>query len=167
MYREIKLVVRRFREEDAQEVSNLMCRNFREVNIKDYGVETVEELCASHHAEWVKETARDVHMYVALNEEKIAACGSISSFNGSLEESYLMTVFVLPQLHGLGIGRRIIEVLEQDEYFLRAKRIELAASITAYEFYRKLGYDFKDGKKELDADRLYHMEKFRKIGETI
>lgn len=156
-----QIIVRRFQEKDAQEVSNLMCRNFRKVNIKDYGAEAVEELCASHHAKWVKETAQYAHMYVFLYKEKIVACGSIAGLNGSMEESYLMTVFVLPQLHRQGIGRKLIEVLEQDEYFIRARRVELAASITAYEFYRKLGYDFKNGEKKLDENGLYLMEKYR------
>ena len=35
------------------------------------------------------------------------------------------------------IGRKIIETLEKDEYFLRAKRIEVPASITAVPFYKK------------------------------
>ena len=33
------------------------------------------------------------------------------------------------------IGRKIIETLEKDEFYLRAKRIEVPASITACEFY--------------------------------
>lgn len=36
-----------------------------------------------------------------------------------------------------------METLEQDDYFFRAKRIEIPASITAVKFYKKFGYDYK------------------------
>jgi len=44
---------------------------------------------------------------------------------------------------------------------LRAKRIEVPASITAVEFYRKMGYDYKNAVAELDDEQVYRLEKFR------
>ena len=58
-------------------------------------------------------------------------------------------------------GSKIISTLEQDEFYVRANRIEIPASITATEFYRKFGYDYKDGVKELDDERHYRLEKFK------
>ena len=72
----------------------------------------------------------------------------------------------MPELHGQGIGSYIIDTLETDELFLRAERIEIPASITAAEFYRKKGYDYKNGRKELDNEQHYRMEKFRKVNEN-
>lgn len=63
--------------------------------------------------------------------------------------------------HGKGIGRSIIETLEKDEYFLRAKRIEIPASITALKFYQKMGYTFKNGMNQVDEEQLYRLEKWR------
>ena len=54
-----------------------------------------------------------------------------------------------------------MEALERDEYFLRAKRIEVPASITARDFYRKLGYSYKNGVASVDEELLYRMEKNR------
>ena len=104
-------------------------------------------------------------MYVFELENQIVGVGSISSFWGSKTESILLTIFVLPELHGKGIGRIIIQTLEQDELFIRANRIEIPASITATEFYRKFGYDYKNGIKELDEEHHYRLEKFKKAGE--
>ena len=59
------------------------------------------------------------------------------------------------------MGRAIIGTLEQDEYFLRAKRIEIPASITGVPFYLKMGYSFKDGISEPDEEHLIRMEKHR------
>ena len=73
----------------------------------------------------------------------------------------LFTIFVDPNWQGKGIGRKIIETLEQDAYFKRARRIEIPASITGVDFYRKMGYDFKEGGDQVDAEGLYRLEKFR------
>ena len=51
--------------------------------------------------------------------------------------------------------------MEEDEYFLRARRVEIPASITGCGFYRKLGYDYKDGVDTPDAEGLYRLEKRR------
>ena len=75
----------------------------------------------------------------------------------------MLTIFVLPEFHGQGIGRHIIDTLESGELFLRAERIKIPAPITAVEFYRKKGYEYKNGIKELDDEQHYRLEKFRKI----
>lgn len=156
--------IRRFRDEDAEMIAELICRNFREVNIKDYGEEAVRKLCAEHDAEWVRGVAGYAHMYVFCSGGRIVACGAISSYWGSEDESILLTIFVQPEYHGMGIGRKIIHTLEQDELYTRAGRVEIPASITACEFYRRFGYDYKNGIKELDEENLYRMEKFKDIG---
>ena len=95
---------------------------------------------------------------------KIIGTGSISSFWGSETESILLSIFVLPEFHGKGVGRKIINTLETDEFYVRASRIEIPASITATEFYRKFGYDYKNGVKELDNEHHYRLEKFKEAG---
>lgn len=161
----IEIIVRPYREEDAEEIVKLIIRNFKEVNVKDYGEEAVAGLAASHDVNWFKGVAEYAHVYVFWNEDKIVGVGSISSFWGSPTESILLTIFVLPEFHGQGIGSQIIDTLEADELFLRAERIEIPASITAVEFYRKKGYEYKNGIKELDDEQHYRLEKFKKISQ--
>lgn len=91
----------------------------------------------------------------------IIGCGAIGPFWGKEDESSLFTIFVKPEEHGKGIGRKIIETLEQDEYFLRAKRIEIPSSINAVNFYKHFGYDHKKGFEEPDEEMIYRLEKFR------
>lgn len=157
-----EIIVKPYREEDAEEIVRLIIRNFREVNVKDYGESVIEELVATHDTNWFKGVAENANVYVFGNKEKIVGIGSISSFWGSLTESILLTVFVLPEFHRQGIGSYIIDTLESDELFLRAERIEIPASITAVDFYRKKGYDYKNGNRELDDEQHYRLEKFRK-----
>ena len=103
-------------------------------------------------------------MYVFELDGKIVGTGSISSFWGSETESILLCIFVLPEFHGKGIGRKIINTLEADEFYIRASKIEISASITATEFYRKFGYDYKNDVKELDEENHYRLEKFKEVG---
>ena len=88
-------------------------------------------------------------------------CGAIGSYWGKEDESSLFNIFVLPEYQGKGVGRKIIETLEQDEFFTRAKRIEIPASITACEFYKKMGYTYKNGMDMIDDEGLLHLEKLR------
>lgn len=155
--------VRRFEEGDADEVSKLIVRNFLEVNSKDYGIAAMEKIAKVYDSGKVLNIANYAHMYVFEWDGKIVGTGSISSFWGSKTESILLTIFVLPEFHGKGIGRKIINTLEQDEFYVRATRIEIPASITATEFYRKFGYDYKKGVKELDDEYHYRLEKFKEV----
>lgn len=154
-------MIRRFKEIDAKAVSDLIARTLREVNIKDYSVEYIENDVKILTPEYLIERSKWTHSYVVYEDDNIVGCGSIGPYWGSKEESSLFTIFVLPEYQGKGIGRKIIETLERDEYFLRAKRVEIPASITACQFYRKFGYEYKNGINKIDEEQLYRLEKFR------
>lgn len=154
-------MLRRFEESDAKEVSDLIARTLREVNIKDYTVEYIENEVKILTPEYLIGRSKWTHGYVVYKDDKLVGCGSIGPYWRSEVESSFFTIFVLPEYQGRGIGRNIIETLEEDEYFLRAKRIEIPASITACQFYRKLGYDYKNGIDKVDDEELYRLEKFR------
>lgn len=51
--------------------------------------------------------------------------------------------------------------MESDDYFLRAKKIEIPSSITARGFHQKMGYVYKNGVDTVDEEQLYRLEKFR------
>ena len=157
------VIAKPYQDENAKEIVNLIIRNFKEINVKDYGEKAIEELVATHDVNWFKNVAEYANVYVFWKEDQIVGVGSISSFWGSPTESILLTIFVLPEFHRQGIGSYIIDTLESDSLFLRAERIEIPASITAVEFYRKKGYDYKNGIKKLDEEQHYRLEKFRKL----
>ena len=99
------------------------------------------------------------NVYIIVCEDK-----KIGFYNGELLDNgnyEIGNICILPEYQGKGIGKQIVQTLEKDEYFLRAKRIEIPASITAVGFYKKMGYDYKNGIAELDDEQLYRMEKFR------
>ncbi|MBR7165399.1 MAG: GNAT family N-acetyltransferase [Clostridia bacterium] len=153
--------IRAFTPEDAVETEQLIAKTLRESNSKDYSAKYIEENIASHSAEVLIARAQSGHMYVVCDGEKIVGCGAIAGYFGSTTESILLTIFVLPEYQGRGIGKEIIRTLEADEFFLRASRIEIPASITAVGFYQKMGYGYKNGVVALDEEQLYRLEKFR------
>ena len=153
--------IRRFQPEDAIETAQVIAKTLIISNCKDYSREYIESNIASHSAEIISERANDGHMYVVCDDLRIIGCGAIAGYWGSFTESILLTIFVLPEYQGKGVGKRIIQTLEQDEFFLRAKRIEIPASITAVEFYKKMGYNYKNGIAEMDNEQLYRLEKYR------
>ena len=46
---------------------------------------------------------------------------------------------------------------------IRSSGIEIPASITAVEFYKKFGYDYKNGVRELDGEGHIRLEKFKEV----
>lgn len=157
----MEIAIRKIREVDYRKVSQVIGLNFREVNIKDYSEEKMEEYCKVFTPEKIEKIASMANMYVATSNKEVIGCGAIHSYWGKEDESVLRAIFIKPELQGKGIGQKIIAEIEKDECYTRAKRIEVASSITAYEFYRKMGYQDKEGVKRLNNKGHYHLEKFK------
>ena len=155
------LTVRRIEDSDAKAVSDLIRKTISISNKKDYPEDLMDQLIKSETPEHVLQMAGWTHFYVVLEGDNIIGCGAIGPFWGKEDESSLFTIFVDPDKQGKGIGRLIMNTLESDEYFLRAKRIEIPASITGVPFYLKMGYHYKDGISEPDEEHLIRMEKNR------
>ena len=155
------MIIRRFCEADSEQVSVMIIQTLKTSNSKDYSAETISALEKKMQPSGVLERASWTHFYVAEEGGDIIGCGAIGPYWGSETESSLFNIFVLPECQGKGVGRKIIETLERDEYFLRAERVEVPASITGVGFYRKLGYEYKNGIDRPDEERLYRLEKFR------
>lgn len=156
-----KITIREFEIKDAEAVSALIAKTMRTTNVKDYTAEVIENTISRLTPENIIQRAGWMHFYVVCECDTIIGCGAIGSYWGKLDESSLFNIFVLPEYQGKGVGRKIVETLEQDEFFLRAKRIEIPSSITASEFYRKLGYNYKNGIKIIDEEHHIPMEKIR------
>ena len=155
------MLIRRYEQADAKAVSDLIRTTVAISNSKDYPPEVVDALIEMETPEHVAERASWTHFYVFEINGQIIACGAIGPYWGKEDESSLFTIFVDPDHQGKGIGRFIINTLEKDEFFTRAKRIEIPASITGVPFYLKMGYNYKDGITEPDEEHLIRLEKFK------
>ncbi len=156
----MEINIRPFQEEDASAVAELIKHTLLISNSRDYPMEEIQAQIESHNEAVMLERSHWSHMYVACEGEKVIGCGAVAPFWGSLDESILLSIFILPEYQGRGIGRRIVQTLEKDEFFLRARRVEIPASITGVEFYLKLGYSYKNGDSRLTEEMNYRLEKF-------
>ena len=122
------MIIRRIEPEDAGNVSALIVRTLREVNTKDYSREYIENDVQKLQPKDILERAKWTHFYVVCDEDKIVGCGAIGPYWGKVDESSLFTIFVLPEYHGQGIGRKIIAF----------KPLRLAASTSVHRFITPL-----------------------------
>ena len=53
----------------------------------------------------------------------------------------------------------LIRELEKFALTISVKKLVIPASITGCEFYHNLGYEYANGKKELNKEKMYIMEK--------
>ena len=139
-----KLDIRPIRKEEYPQVVELIRQVMLEVNIKDYDEAYLQE--------YVKR----------YDDRELAACGAVApseEMRGAME---IRSVYVRPDVEGMGIGREIMAVLEGDSAFLTARWVVVSASITAHPFYAKLGYTYVGGEPVLEENDHYWMEKFPK-----
>ena len=153
------VTLRRYRKGDEVAVSDVICTTLTISNRKEYSPAFIEENIRSHSPEMIAARARNAHFYVACDGDTVVGCGEITGYWDSTEESYLTSIFVLPDYQGKGVGRKIVETLEADEYFSRAWRTEVGSSLTAVHFYEKMGYKYKNGVAEPDKYGVVRMEK--------
>ena len=155
--------VRRYIKGDEKEICDIVKKDVLAENIKDYSKEYIEHLIHTHDEDLIVQRAKVFHVYVLTDNEKIVGVGMIGPYWDSMTESSFFTIFIDPEYKGQGLGRKIIETLEEDEYYKRADRVEIPGSITAVEFYKHFGYGFKKLGNIVDNEGIYRMEKYPKL----
>lgn len=151
---------RRFKLGDEKEICEVIRKDVLAENIYDYSEEAIKHLIEQQNEEVIIRRAKQFHCYTFLDNDKIVGVGMIGPYWDSLTESSFFTIFRSPEYKGKGLGRFIIETLEKDEYYLRANRVEIPASITAVEFYKHFGWKFKKLGNIVDNEGIYRMEKY-------
>ena len=161
-----EIKVRRYIDGDEFGICEIIRKDVLTENIKDYPIEIINNIIINHDEDLIRRRAKKFHVYVLEDEQKIVGVGMIGPYYDSLTESSFFTIFIDPDYKGKGLGRKIVETLENDEYFKRADRVQIPASITALEFYKHFGYGFKKGGhivKLVEGEGMYRLEKYPKI----
>lgn len=153
------MLIRKFLPGDGERVAALVAKTLREVSSKDYSAEYIEDLISRWPAQYFIDSSLANHFYVLVASDEIVGCGAIGPYKDRVDESILLSIFVHPAYQGGGLGKKILKTLEEDEYFLRSRRIELPASLSAENFYLKMGYTYKNGKRKVNDLLLVEMEK--------
>lgn len=152
--------IRLFQPSDGKSVANLLARNFIEINSQDYPPVQIAKLLQEYTPEKIIQQATHAHTYIAEDDHQVIGTGTICPYWGSQTESILLSLFVLPEFHGQGIGSALMKSLENDPFYTRSVRIEVPASRTAKEFYLKFGFQLKQQIQWEDEQGYIPLEKF-------
>lgn len=77
------------------------------------------------------------HHFVALDEDKVIGC---VLFHRRGDEGRLFQMAVYPEYQGKGVGKRLVEFLENEVKKMGVKKIFLHSRYAVKDFYEKLGY---------------------------
>ncbi|PKM95579.1 MAG: GNAT family N-acetyltransferase [Firmicutes bacterium HGW-Firmicutes-1] len=144
----------------AKEISSLIIRNLKEVNSKDYPISEIEALAERFSEVNIDNLLRDRKVFVAVwNEKAIGTLSVVNKRGGEVFDYIFLTIFVNPDFHRRGIGKKLMYEGETYVKGLQGKTISIPSSITSSEFYVRMGYEYIEGIKKLDDSGHYWMVK--------
>ena len=122
----------KFKKEDSIQVSNMIIKCLNEVNSNDYPKTVINFMTKKFSPEEIEKLSQRRSIYVASENRRIV--GTVS-----VDKNAVFSLFVDTTKSRNGIGTRLMKKAEsivKRNY----RTIKVPSSITAYEFYRKLGY---------------------------
>lgn len=125
--------IRKFKANDAEDLSQLILENLRRVTISDYPSEIIETLVPDYTPQRLMEKAQDHLMLVGFREGKLVG-------TASLDGNRIRNVYVEVARHGSGIGTILMAELESIARERNLPQLVLHAARSARGFYEKLGY---------------------------
>ena len=128
-----KMNIRGFKSNDAKILSSIIRKCLVTINNKNYSKKVISRMYNKFSPQNIVKLSRTRRIYVAV--EKLKLIGT-----ASLEKNRILSVFVEPDLHKQGIGRKLVKHLEITAIKEGYNKIEIPSNITAVKFYEKLGY---------------------------
>lgn len=119
---------------DVRDVSRIIINNLMVINVIDYGKFAAVQLARFYTPALVLDYARHGEMYVAVERNQIVG-------TATLEDNRVRNVFVHIGRHRRGIGRILMQHIEEMARQRGKKGPILHANISAVDFYRKHGYE--------------------------
>ena len=135
--------IRKFKKEDAVKVSRLICKTQREILSKYYPKKVIESFCSWSKPSDILKKSKKRDYYVAVEK------GKVLGVNG-IEKSMIKTMFVNPKYHKKGIGKKLIENIENVARKRKIKKLKVGSTTFAEKFYKKCGY------KRIKKDKWEH-----------
>lgn len=136
---------------DALLISDLVRDTIRTSNSMDYPASVIERVVGNFSPDAILRLMGSRVVWIALqNGETVGTA--------SLDGDMARTVFVSPTAQGRGIGRRLMQTVEVAASENGIKVLRVPASLTARDFYARLGYN--EVRQVLyGEERTFEMEK--------
>ncbi len=151
-----------YKDKYAEELSKIILSNMYKINIKDHGKDVIDKISKDFTEDEIKKKFPNrIKCLVALKDNEVVGTASIDRYRGDKtgKKYIVLTVFVKMENHHQGIGRKLIENIEDIAINIGCKELIVPASVYACEFYRKFGFDYLDGKKIKNEDKEYILTK--------
>ena len=114
----------------------------------------------SYDLGYLTKIAEQYHAYLMFEDQtnSLVASGYIKLSDDG-KSSFVGMLFSDPAFRYLKLGSKMLKILENDSYAQETKKVVLHSSMSAYRFYRKMGYEFPNGEYELmqEDDDTYGM----------
>lgn len=149
----MKLEIRKFEDKDLDELSSLISRVLREINIETYSKEIIEALVETNTPNKLSKFARkeDNLVLVCLTDrEQIYDKDNFSKIVGtvSLVKNRVRKLYVDPDYQRRGIGTKLVREIEQKAVERGYSYVFLTADPDVVGFYQKLGYKKQEEERE-------------------
>ena len=118
-------------------ISRICCDTIKYVNSKDYTQKQIEAWLVADRVGKVREKIQNKSkdVFVLIDNNKILGMASLS-----LEEDELSSLYVKHNIHGKGIGTKLLKYVENYLKKKGVKILKLHSTITAYKFYKNKGF---------------------------
>ena len=141
---EVKIVD--YESQYGQAVSDVVVRNLLEINSKDYGIEVMKKHALKFTPDKIEEYSKTGKIFVALLDDKVVGTLRVAKYWHGGEHDYVfLTIFVLPEIHKIGVGRKLMEAGEGYVETMNGENIAIPSSVYGHEFYEKMGYKYING----------------------
>lgn len=127
------MIIRKFKESDVEEVSDLICNTFNEFIAKSFRVRGAKNFLKHETPEKVSERGKTRSMLVAVSGKKIV--GVVES-----DGARVRRLFVDKLYQRKGLGTKLFKSVESRILKKKPRRIKIYSNVHAVGFYENMGY---------------------------
>ena len=106
-----KIVFEKATLDEVDELVNVIHRCMREVNSKDFEWSDINRFLLEIKSEKISLSIINKLFYVAKYNGDIIGMGAVARDKSQESQCYFTTIFIKPNYHRMGVGRKIIEYL--------------------------------------------------------
>jgi putative acetyltransferase len=127
--------IRRAKQEDKESIWQVHTEAISELCKSHYIQQQIQAWISSFNPESYREVIETREFFVVEDDKSIVGFGQLNSEAGEVE-----AVYVSPKSVRRGLGRRVLQTLENVAREKGLKSLHLSSSLNAMPFYKKVGY---------------------------
>lgn len=135
-------VIRMAQVHDAEDIHLAHMKSIQEICSKNHSPEEIKAWGHRPYREDQRINAiKNDLVWVVENKNSIEGYGHLKIFEKEgLKQAHILGLYLTPQVIGNSLGKKIIDMMLEKCRAAQVKQISLESTITAQEFYRKMGF---------------------------